>query len=95
MSIKTSLASNKWKIHFKYQSSLNIIILNDRVLFSKFIDVLLKLNYLHLNSNYSIFVEVNICIILVVVVKFNFWYTTRSGKMVQFNYVKSSVDGVL
>ena len=30
---RTSLASNKWKIHFKYQSSLNIIILNDRVLF--------------------------------------------------------------
>jgi len=97
MSIKTSLASNKWKIHFKYQSSLNIIILNVRsnVLFSNFIDVLLNLNYLHLNSNYSIFVEVNICIILVVVVKFNFWYTTRSGKVVQFNYVKSSVDGVL
>jgi len=24
-----------------------------------------------------------------------FWYNTRSGKVVQFNYVKSSVDGVL
>jgi len=24
-----------------------------------------------------------------------FWYKTRSGKVVQFNSVKSSVDGVL
>ena len=49
---------------YKYQrSSLNIIILNVRrnVLFSKFIDVL-KLNYLHLNSNYSISVKFYTCI---------------------------------
>jgi len=32
-----------------------------------FIDVVLKLNYLHLNLNYSIFVKLNICIRLVVV----------------------------
>jgi len=25
----------------------------------------------------------------------SFWYKTRSGKVVQTNYVKSSVDGVL
>jgi len=51
---------------YKYQrSSLNIIILNVRrnVLFSKFIDVL-KLNYLHLNSNYSISVKFHTCIII-------------------------------
>jgi len=52
----TSWASNKWINIDKYQSSLNIIILNVRsnVLFSKFINVGLKLNYLPLNSNYNI-----------------------------------------
>jgi len=48
--------------HFKHQrSSLNIIILNVRSngLFSKFIDVVFKLNYLPLNSNNSIYVTVH------------------------------------
>jgi len=52
---------------YKYQrSSLNIIILIVRrnVLFSKLIDVVLKLNYLHLNSNYSISVKFHTCIII-------------------------------
>ena len=55
---------------FKYQrSSLNTIILNVRrsVLFSKFIDVVLKLNYLPLNSNYNFYVKLHTCIGLVVV----------------------------
>jgi len=50
---------------FKYQrSSLNIIILNvvSNILFSKFIDVVLKLNHLHLNSNYSISVKFHLCV---------------------------------
>jgi len=48
--------------HFKYhRSSLNITIptVRSNVLFSKFIDVL-NLNYLYLNSNYSIYVKLNI-----------------------------------
>jgi len=48
--------------HFKYQrSSLNIIILNvkSNVLFSKFIDAVLKLNYLPLISNYNIYVKIH------------------------------------
>ena len=48
---------------FKYQiSSLNIIKLNVRsiVLFFKFIDVVIKLIYLHLNLNYSISVKYHI-----------------------------------
>ena len=51
--------------HFKYQrSSLNIIILNVRrnVLFSTFMDIVLKLNYLPLNSNYNISVKFHTCI---------------------------------
>ena len=51
--------------HFKYQrSSLNFVILNVRsnVLFFIFIDVVLKLNYLQLNSNYNISVKFHTCI---------------------------------
>ena len=60
---------------FKYQRcSLNIIIMNVRsnVLFSKFIDVVIKLIYLHLNLNYSIHAKLDICIKLVVMLNLNY-----------------------
>ena len=61
--------------HFKYQVvwiSLYWMLEVVNVLFSKFIDVVLKLNYQHFNSNYSIYVKLNMCIRLGVVLKLNY-----------------------
>ena len=66
MSIKNNKFSKQYMDDpFKYQrSSLNIIILTvvSNVLFSKFIDVVLKLHCLLLNSNYCISVKCHTCI---------------------------------